>query len=122
MQVLFKDADVPNGPRLFELFNGLTNVTLGAAPKVDAYVFSGSGLDTPTGTVLPRLAAGVLPLQVLPGVGDGNQEDTDNESIKVWAKRKGSTFEFHDVGRFPHALMPYNWRALMRTLQLLRTQ
>lgn len=118
--MLFKDAKLPEGPRLLQLFNGLTNVTLAAEPDVDAFMFSGSGLETPTGTVLPRLVAGVLPLQVLSGVGDGNQEDIDNESIRIWAKRKGRRFEFHDVGRFPHALMPYNLRALMRTLQLLR--
>jgi len=84
----------PHGLRLFHLFTGLTNVTLETAPRVNAYMFSGSGLETPTGTVLPRLTPGVLPLQVLTGSGDGNQEETDNESIRVSAKGTGAGLSF----------------------------
>ena len=120
LQELFRNANMTTQAKLFKLFNGVTKPS--DAPFVHTYSFFGSELKTIVGVKLQTLEQGVFLGDYIYGVGDGDQEATDNLSNMVWKKLMGKCYHFEAI-EFPrtsHLMVPFTLSSMRKTLSIIK--
>jgi lecithin-cholesterol acyltransferase len=109
---LFRDAGMALAEELGSYYIGFVRFEQPPFfPNVDVYGEKGSGLDTVVGVGLPNLSVGqvVTPsTQWFTRLGDINQEDITNNSIRVWDKMRCFRFELTDTPNLSHFDLPFD--------------
>jgi lecithin-cholesterol acyltransferase len=109
---LFRDAGLPLAEELGSYYIGFVGFQQPQFfPNVDVYAEKGSGLDTVVGVALPNLSVGQLitdSTEFFFRLGDSNQEDITNDSIRVWSRMKCFQFELNDNPGITHLALPSN--------------
>lgn len=121
-QQLFLDAGLSKSAQIAAYYTGFVKFEPPDFPYVDVYAEKGSGIETVVGAQLPNLTPG-LPLGNAPLFtrdGDGNQEITTNDAVRVWADMPCFRFSLTDNAGVNHFNLPRNLGLLNRLLAHLQ--